>query len=150
MFLLQHKDIPGETNAGQFTKCVKLDSIRVINGKEGTNIVGNSDRFVAYGRTVIGAIHCTKTFDNATAHLIRESIKDNRVPVKIICLETNNRAYFTIEMENCLINQHEMFSHSNHMHEKFYLTFSKIEYRSLPLGGNPFSVAYDVISGRLI
>ena len=150
MYLLQHKDIPGDANAGQFTKCIKLDSIQVMNGKGGKNIVGNADRFVSYGATVIGEIHCTKVFDSATAHLIRESIKDNRVSAKIICLETNNRPYFTIEMENCLINQHEIIGHGYPAVEKFYLTFSKIEYRSLPLGGNPFSVAYDVILGRLI
>ena len=150
MFLLQHKDIPGDANAGQFTKCVKLDSIQFTNGKCGKNIVGNPDIFSGYGSTIIGEIHCTKFFDSATAHLIRESLKDNRVSVKIICLETNNRPYFTIEMENCLINKHEIIGHGYPALEKFYLTFSKIEYRYLPSGWNPFSVSYDLISGKLI
>ena len=150
MFLLEHKNIQGTTTLGTYKECVKLDSITFKAGTSQKNVCSTTSRPSGINFDMIGEIYCTRTNDVSSVNIFRQAIKTDMFPVKIICLETNNRPYLILELEDCLVNQYELIGHGYPAIEKFYLTFSKINYRYLPLNGSPTGCGYDLTAGKLL
>ena len=147
MYLLEYPEIKGPTTIGKHKDCIKLATIDLSVGRSGECVEIGSNKRNTGGTRKCSPIHVTKQLDHVSIDIIQKALKGSACDAKIHFLG-NNEAYFMIELKDCMINQYQMSGHGDVPHEKFYLTFSSVHYRSTPPNTTPRSTMLNLMTGE--
>ena len=150
MILLEYPGINGLTTAGQYKNCLLLSSINFGIGREGGVVNRSSSTGRTFGSKMCDPITVSREQDHASTELISQALLSKVQKAKIYFLETGNRCKLEITLTDCLINKINISAHGggDHIHESFYLTFTEIEYRSIPLTGSPRGSGFNLVTGE--
>lgn len=150
MIVLKFPGIKGSTNAGDCKECILLNSIDFAIGRRGSQTEKQSNSNRKLGMKFCDPILISRQCDNDTRQLMNQSLLCTTSKAIIYQLETANRVAIQIELSDCIINDIKISWHGNICTESFYLTFTEINYRTIPLPseGMPGGAGFNLLTGE--
>lgn len=151
MILLEHPDIKGITNVGNFKGCILLNSVDFTIGTTGSNKNMNNRRIFSFIKC--STILISRQYDDVSPAIVTACMNNKVKDVKIRFIGDNNLCYLEITLKDCAMNNYKFSCHGNYQaNENFYLTFNHIEFRNTPefkSGRSPMGAAFDLIQGSV-
>jgi len=149
--------IKGDVTEGSHVGWVELNSFQWGVGRGISSPTGASaDR--ESSAPSVSEITTTKAQDIASVPLLNEALQGEGQTVIIDFCKTdkgNLEVYLTYTLTNCMISGYSISSGGDRPSESLSLNFTKIEFKSTPMGAagageSPASVTYDLATAKVV
>lgn len=129
---MNYEGISGSVTAKGFEKNIELESCQIGQHRTTNSSTGNGANREA-STPQISEIVITKSLDQSSNSLFRETLSGKGKKVKIVFVNTGNVPYLTIELENVLISSYSVSGHgggasNDRPTESLSLNFTKITF----------------------